>query len=175
MPCRIPPHKARLHAHDHDRVAMLNLAIEERENFVTDLRELMSRRTSYTVLSLRDLREDLGPDASIVFIIGWDSLKELSTWYEWQSIFKYANLFVATRPDTGGALDSAVQIELDARLTESENLAKFSSGRIALFTHLQEHISSTAIRAQLSEANFEVKSVDEKVLFYIKNNGIYST
>jgi nicotinate-nucleotide adenylyltransferase len=53
---------------------------------------------TYTVETLRGLRAELGPDASIVFLMGADQLQNLDSWRDWQQLFALANIGVAARP-----------------------------------------------------------------------------
>lgn len=62
---------------------------------------------TYTVETLARWRGRIGPDASLSLLIGADQLVRLDTWRDWQRLFAYAHVCVATRP--GFALCAASQ------------------------------------------------------------------
>jgi nicotinic acid mononucleotide adenylyltransferase len=72
---------------------------------VIDTREIERDTPTYTVDTLRELRAALGPDASIVFLMGADQLQKLDSWIDWKDLFDLANFGVAARP--GYRLDAA--------------------------------------------------------------------
>ncbi|MCX7282626.1 MAG: pyridoxal-phosphate dependent enzyme, partial [Novosphingobium sp.] len=47
--------------------------------------------------TLRALRAELGPDASLCFLMGADQLQRLDTWHDWHDLFGLAHLCVAAR------------------------------------------------------------------------------
>ncbi len=56
------------------RKYMLELAIADKPLFTLDERELQRNAPSYTAQTLKAWREEQGPEAPLVFIIGQDSL-----------------------------------------------------------------------------------------------------
>jgi nicotinate (nicotinamide) nucleotide adenylyltransferase len=107
LPAGQPWQKANgLQASAAERVAMLELAFASSPAPVTiDTREIARHMPTYTVETLRELRAELGPDASIVFLMGADQLQKLDTWRDWTDLFGLANFGVAARP--GYRLDDA--------------------------------------------------------------------
>jgi len=95
-----------LEAGDADRVAMLELAFAGSSvPVVVDTREIDRHGATYTVETLREVRAEVGVDASIVFLMGADQLQKLDTWRDWRDLFALANFGVAARP--GYRLDDA--------------------------------------------------------------------
>ncbi|MCI9104879.1 MAG: nicotinate-nucleotide adenylyltransferase [Lachnospiraceae bacterium] len=97
MPSATPPHKK-----DHvvtpveDRLAMVQLAIEEYSYFVCSDFEIQRQGNTYTAETLRLLHERY-PEHRFYFIIGADSLYQLENWYHPQEVMKQAILLVADR------------------------------------------------------------------------------
>lgn len=81
------------------RLAMLELALNGKQALTIDTRELHRPPPSYTIDTLRELRHELGDDASLVFIMGQDSYNDLPRWKDWQQLTHYAHLLVVNRPD----------------------------------------------------------------------------
>ncbi|CAG0908136.1 unnamed protein product, partial [Darwinula stevensoni] len=53
---------------------------------------------SYTIDTLKALRQEIGLTTSIVYLIGADQLVNLSTWKDYQHLTQYAHLVVCLRP-----------------------------------------------------------------------------
>jgi nicotinate-nucleotide adenylyltransferase len=152
LPAR-PWQKAGLSASDEQRVAMLELAFRDAGlDVIIDRRELDRSSPTYTVETLRGLRAELGPDASIVFLMGADQLQNLCSWREWEQLFELANLGVAARPGytlDQDALPPAVAKELAPRLAPLEQVRTTPAGLVCLAHALAVDISSSTVRAAL--------------------------
>jgi nicotinate-nucleotide adenylyltransferase len=180
-----PWQKSSLRASDEERVAMLELAFRDSGlPVVIDRREIELGRTSYTVDTLRGLRAELGPDTSIVFLMGADQLQNLDSWHDWQQLFELANIGVAARPGytlEQEALPPAVAHELAPRLAPPEQVRTTPAGLVCLAHTLAVDISATQVRAALREghaqsmdARAEVNSlVPSLVLDYIQQHHLY--
>jgi len=145
--------KSGLEAVDADRVAMLELAFQDAGFAVAiDTREIVRKTPTYTVETLRELRAELGPDASIVFLMGADQLLKLDSWRDWRDLFALANFGVAARPGyrlDDAALPAAVAQELAARRAPPETVRTSPAGRVCLAHTLAVDISATQVRALL--------------------------
>jgi nicotinate-nucleotide adenylyltransferase len=99
VPAGTPPHKlVQAIAPGKQRAEMLDLAMSWHAAFRIDRRELARRGPSYTVETLRDLHaEDAARE--LFFLLGADSLADLSTWREPRAIFELATLVVVNRGD----------------------------------------------------------------------------
>lgn len=78
------------------RVEMVRLAIGGNAHFRLDERELRRVGPSYTVDTLAELKSE-SPEAELVFIMGADSLADLSAWREPERICQLAFLAIALR------------------------------------------------------------------------------
>lgn len=97
----VPPHKARQDVTAQDvRLAMLRAALEGEAAFEVSDEELRRGGASYSVDTLRRLREVEG-EAELFFIIGADQYAEFATWRSPQEIARLARLVVIPRGCTG--------------------------------------------------------------------------
>lgn len=97
LPAAQPPHKAEPLAPASDRLEMLRLAVMDDPRFEVSSDEIDRGGVSYTVDTLRRFRER-HPDAALYFLIGGDSLLELHTWREIQTILQLAEIVTVGRP-----------------------------------------------------------------------------
>lgn len=171
--------KAGLQASDADRVAMLELAFGKAAFPVTiDTREIERDTPTYTVETLRELRAEVGPDASIVFLMGADQLQKLDSWRDWKNLFALANFGVAARPGyrlDAAALSPAVASELAPRFGTPDEVRASKAGRVCLAHTLAVDISATEVRAAL-RANEGAKVsalLAPQVLDYIQQHHLY--
>lgn len=98
MPAADPPHRAAPGADAGHRAAMLALAVAGQPGLEVDRRELGRAGPSYTVDTLRALRDETGPEAPLALLVGADSLLGLPDWHQWRALFDLAHLVVADRP-----------------------------------------------------------------------------
>jgi nicotinate-nucleotide adenylyltransferase len=97
MPAADPPHKGATRADAAQRAEMLRLAVDGEAGLRVDLRELRRSGPSYTVDTLRGLRDEVGDDASWAILVGADSFRMLDTWHRWRELFALAHIVVAGR------------------------------------------------------------------------------
>jgi nicotinate-nucleotide adenylyltransferase len=161
IPARIPPHKAgepitqAVH-----RVGMLQAAIENASYFRLNLMELERTGPSFTVDTLVELRQSR-PGDEFVFIIGSDSLIDLPRWREPQQILELTTLAVIDRP--GNLPDLAT---LEQSLPAIRDSVAFVDA-----PHID--ISSTRLRAQLSENRSVRYQTPDAVIAYIERERVY--
>ena len=170
-----------LEAADADRVAMLELAFAGSAAPVTiDTREIDRHGTTYTVETLRDVRNELGPDASIVFVMGADQLQKLDTWRDWHDLFALANFGVAARPGyrlDDAALPPAVAAELANRRASFDDVRASPAGKVCLAHTLAVDVSATQVRAALHAVpRTDISAlVAPQVLDYIQQHNLYKS
>ena len=113
VPTGSPPHKGNVTvAPAADRLAMLQLAIAGEPSFAVSTIELDRTGPSYTVDTLAALRS-AHPDATLILLMGEDSLRDLPAWREPDRILALAEVGVATRPGVDVDL-TALSISLPA-------------------------------------------------------------
>jgi nicotinate-nucleotide adenylyltransferase len=97
IPAAAPPHKrGRVHASPELRLEMVRVATAGDPRFEVDDLELRREGESYSVDTLRQLRER-EPDAEIFFVIGVDQLREFASWREPEVVARLATLVVVSR------------------------------------------------------------------------------
>ena len=179
VPAGRPWQKSGLQASDAQRVAMLELAFGQAPFAVTiDLQEIEREGATYTVDTLRNVRRDLGPDASIVFLMGADQLHKLDTWREWRQLFALANIAVAARPGfelAAEKLPPAVAGEVEKRMAPVENLRGTPAGLVAIVRTLAVDISATQVRNAIRHGGDAKSLVAPVVLDYIQQHNLYKS
>ena len=112
MPARVSPLKlGNTCATGDDRYHMARLAIADNPSFRVSRMELDRQGPSYTVDTLKALREAHGNQVEPYFILGMDSLETLPHWRRPNDIIRLARLVVVTRPGFAvdwGALEGAI-------------------------------------------------------------------
>ncbi len=99
VPTGDPPHKR-----DHlvspapARLEMVRRATADNPMFEVSTIELDRQGLSYTVDTLKNLREIYGPATEFFFIIGADAAAELLNWHDPRQVLQLARLVVADRP-----------------------------------------------------------------------------
>ena len=116
---------------------------------------------SYTADTLELLRQQVAP-ATLVFLMGEDSLRDLPTWHEPERILAAAELAVAGRP--------GVDVNLDA-ITRAIPALR---GRVHIAVTEEVPISSSEIRTRVRENRAIEGLVPPEVESYIREHGLYS-
>lgn len=101
LPSATPPHKSgeRLAEPGH-RAEMVRLAIADEPGFAFSDFDMTRSGPSYTIDTVAHFRETLGSSADLHWLIGADSLAELTTWYRVESLVDSCRLVTVAR--TGG-------------------------------------------------------------------------
>lgn len=179
IPGRVPPHRETPGAGPEARLEMLRLAVAEQPGFVVDEREMRREGPSYSVDTLRSLRDELGPDRPICFVVGLDAFLGLGTWHRWQEIPGLAHLVVTHRPGwelephtVPGAQDALALLER-ARLNSSGTLRSSPAGGVWLEAVSQLEISATDIRRRRRAGRSIRYLLPDAVRRYIEENRLY--
>ena len=106
---------------DH-RVEMVHRAIADNPHFKLCTLEVERPGPSYTVDTLMMLREQLGSEVNLLFILGRDTLAELPSWKEPQKLVQLCRMVVAPRLgskdlqhleiEIPGLLDKVIQLDM---------------------------------------------------------------
>ncbi len=164
MPSGNPPHKRNRDggASDSQRVEMVRLAIEDNPHFELSLMEMHESGYTYTYRTLEELNEQ-HPDTDYYFIIGADSLFAFEEWKEPGRICKACTLVVAVRDHTPS----------DELNREIKRLSDKYDGNFARLDTMNIDVSSHQIRQWVSDRKSLKYYVPDKVLSYMRENGIY--
>ena len=144
---------------------------------IVSTREIERAGPSYTVDTLREMRRELGPAASLSLLIGSDQLVRLDTWRAWRELLDYAHICAAARP--GFNRDSASE-QLRQVFAEREMSAlgvqSTPCGGILIDDSLAVDISATELRATMAlarDAATPPANLPEPVWQYIRTQHLY--
>jgi nicotinate-nucleotide adenylyltransferase len=173
MPAAEPPHREAPVAAAAHRVAMLELATAGESRFRVDERELRRAGPSYSVLSLRELRAELGADVPLLMIVGADALAGLESWYCWEEILDLAHILAIARPGWDWPDSGSVATLLGKRGAPAEQLRQLPAGRVCVEALRPQSVSSTAIRRLLQSGRSARYLTPDSVIDYIDRHGLY--
>ena len=174
LPCHIPPHKSSLKASPQQRLDMLHLAIADNPRLAVDPWELEQQQPSYTYHTLMRFRQERGPDASVIFLMGWDALQGIESWYRWQELLSLGHFAVWQRPGYS-ALPEPVNSWLVSRQATPQELLASACGKVALLETTPLAVSSSQLREVLSGETSAAEHIPSDVKAYIARNGLYET
>lgn len=174
LPCHIPPHDKSPSAPATHRLNMLKALSESVPELIIDERELHRERPSYTFDSVREVRESWGDEICLVWIIGWDSLQALDTWYRWQEIFDYANIAVVQRPGYFQLNNPILEEALSDRWIDADQLPASPHGKISLLTTPEKDLSSSEIRRKIAAGEPVEEDIPPAVWDYIRQHRLYN-
>jgi nicotinate-nucleotide adenylyltransferase len=99
LPAAVPPHKdwAGISEAGH-RLRMVRLAVEDNPAFEVSEMELKRGGTSYTIETIRQLKAENGPDVDLFFLMGGDSLVEITAWKDYRSLLRECTVVAFPRP-----------------------------------------------------------------------------
>lgn len=176
VPAAQPPHKApqtpfpiRLH--------LTRLAVGKHP--VLSVSDLEGHRPgkSYTIETLHLLRQELGPEWQLYFILGLDAMLEIQTWKDYRELFYLSHFVVLDRPGYDRRhLEEVLRREVDAAIQPLEEEAGFrhSSGNKILWQKTTViDISASQIRRLAAEGRSIRYLLPEPVRRYILKNKLY--
>ena len=154
-------------AGDEDRLAMIALAIADNKKFQLNDYELRKPEPSYTLETVRQFQADYGAEALIYWLVGADSIDELSRWFGIVELIDACILSVMFRagcepPDFAKFKD----IWGAARVEKLQ--------RNVIRTPLID-ISSTEIRNRLAAGRDVTNMLAPPVADYIRKHGLYQS
>jgi nicotinate-nucleotide adenylyltransferase len=116
---------------------------------------------SYTAATLATLRQMLGDETDLWFIVGGDALIDLPRWHQPQQVLALARLAVLARPGATPDLDA-----LEAQLPGLRQRATLIEGP-------RLDIASSDLRRRLAAGQPVRYQLPERVLAYIQEQGLY--
>ncbi len=132
-----------------DKIAMLELALKDKDNLSLDLFEINSGKdTNYSIDTVKHFKEKY-PNDKLYYLIGYDQVNEFHRWKDAEELAELAQIVFYSRP---------------GYIVKSENVKKY---------HMQEitgeviDVSSTEIRGLRS------LELPDEVLFYIVEHDLY--
>ena len=111
IPAGNPPHKLRRpYSPAQHRYRMVELAIASNPYFEVSPVEVNRPGPSYSVDTVRMLREEMGPEVDLFFIMGVDSLAGILTWHKPEELIKLCKIIAVNRPGYGVDIDALDQV-----------------------------------------------------------------
>jgi len=142
------------------RLAMCEAAIEGDERFEASRAELDRDGRSYTVQTLRTMREE-APDDEFFLVLGGDQAAALPRWHEPEAVLELARVAVVERI---GWTRNAIGIKLSG-LKGAE--------RVGYLDMPLMQVSSTSIRRRVAKGRPIRYLVPDRVVEYIEAHGLY--
>lgn len=162
-----PPHKQdRVLAPEKHRLAMARLAIEGNPRLLVDDREMRRSGPSWTIDTIREVLAENQGTERIAWIIGADSLPELTLWRDIEELLELVDFVTAVRPGT----DVQAALESLRPKLGGERVKRLADG-VILMPRME--ISSTDIRARVAAGRSIRYLVPDAVADYIADHGLY--
>ena len=177
IPAAHPPHKNAAVVGDVEhRLEMLRVALNGNRQFELSRIEVSRNTASYTFDTISEFTRESGDHARYHFIIGYDALAEIETWYRWKDLLTTANFIVAVRP--GYSLKEIQQLlDRNRFFPDKENENRWVNeqrGNEVLFlTGEIVDISSTDIRSRIAADKSWSELVPPSVADYITSHRLY--
>jgi nicotinate-nucleotide adenylyltransferase len=160
VPTQVSPFKVgRTVTPGEQRLEMLHIALADNPAFAASDVELTRPGPSYTVDTLRLLKEQY-PTAELFFLTGTDAVRDLPKWRQPEEILSLARFLVAARP----GVDKADVLHALPDLWEA---------RIAFIEMPELDISSTYLRERLRDGRSVRYLLPRAVEEYIVSRGLY--
>ena len=128
IPSGCPPHKDTVVSKEH-RCEMTRLAIEDNPYFDLSTIELDQENKSYTIDTVKKIKEIYGEDTEVYFITGADAIIDLPSWKDVEDLVHLCKFIGSTRPGIGdlelnNKIDSIVKnFKADITITQVPALA----------------------------------------------------
>jgi len=180
IPAGVPHLRPPPIASSHHRTSMVEIAIQNNARFVLDEREIHRPGTSYSIDSIRELRQERGENVTLCLIMGADAFMKLANWHEWHDLFGLCHIIIADRPghELATRLDSLPQaLRGESTQRWTHNLADLESqpcGLIYIAPTTLLDVSATVIRTLISNNRSARYLLPDTVLDYIETNHLYS-
>ena len=142
-----------------DRYLMTVVATASNGRFSVSRREVDRRGTTYTVDTLREIREAEGEDVDLFFITGADAMLEILHWKDPEDVLSQAHFIAATRPGY--------------EIARFEKEAPTSHPNVSVMDIPALAISSSDIRRRVAEGEPIRYLVPEGVKNYIEKSHLY--
>jgi nicotinate-nucleotide adenylyltransferase len=163
LPSGKPPHKTDKQVSEAEhRYMMTVLATLTNPHFEVSRLDIDREGVSYTIDSLRILREKFGPQTELFFITGADAIFEITDWKDSEEYLTIAHFIAAARP--GFCLEELPQT--------TQNWVGEHGDRFHVLRVPAMAISSTEIRERVRKGTSIRYLVPEQVEHYIRRHGL---
>lgn len=163
MPNHIPAYKDENAVADGEkRLHMLELAAKHLPKVSVSDMELKRDGYTYTVDTLTQIKKS-NPGLQIVFVIGDDSLFQLSGWHEFEKLADLCEILVVARDEEQEKIETYIH----------DFCTKYPAFSIAYVEMPKVQVSSSEIRKRLANHLTVTGMVPDEVLKYIEQQNLY--
>ena len=183
VPACVPPHKRNANVTSaFHRFAMLALATEADQRLLVSTIELDAPGQPYAVETVERMRNALGAETELFFLMGADSWLEIKTWHQWQRLLSLCNFIVVTRPgyefEAGSHVDMPINVinNFGRGCRQLINASSHNETPHAYLTDVvQSEVSATRIRAAVQSRDTDALQtmLPIAVANYIEKYGLY--
>jgi nicotinate-nucleotide adenylyltransferase len=178
IPAAIPPHKTSREITTYEvRSEMTRLAVGDHP--VMAVSDIEGRRPgrSYSIETLRQIRQDVGPAWELYFILGLDAILEISSWKDYSELFSLCHFVVLDRPGYDQRrLEEVLLREVHPgfqRLGGEGGFRHPSGYKVTFLSTTLLDISATAIRRLVRQGRSIRYLLPEAVREYIITNKLF--
>lgn len=163
IPSARPPHKVekKIESQAH-RLMMTFLATKSNDFFHVSPMEMLREGFSYTLDTVNELYREYGEETELFFIIGSDSMADLSGWHKADELVGKVHFLAAARPGMNADFD---KVKKFFGKDGEEHIHKFETPGF--------EISSTNIRERIKSGRSIKYLVPEEVEEYIYREQLY--
>ena len=176
IPAARPPHKTDFNITSFSqRASMLELALALFPRYELCPLEEDRPGLSFSIDTLRELRQRFGGEARFFFIIGFDAFAEINSWKEWDHLLDLSAIVVINRPSHDGENMDELVSRLFPGYREGEaGVWSAEQGENIYSLSMQPvSISSTEIRRRVRAGESVASLVSINVEEYIRDHGLY--
>ena len=129
------------------RVRMAEDALAREAHMRVNLTEVLRDGATYTIDTLKVLRDKLGPSEPLVLIIGCDQWANFHTWKHWRDFTDYCSVAVCRRGGENAEAVAEVLRWAEHKEVAPELIRNYACGKITRFSMVPHLANSSAIRA----------------------------
>ncbi len=177
MPTYITPHKLKESLTlPETRFEMVKAAIAGNPAFEVSDMEIRREGRSFTIDTVREIKA-AEPSAEVSLIIGNDSFNEITTWCEYEELFRLSSFVVVQRPHhISKKPGEALPVELAGKFwydSENQSYANSYGNSVTYLGTTLMDISSSSIREKVRKGESVRYLLPESVIEIIEARGLY--
>lgn len=153
------------------RLTMVKLAIQGEPLLFADDRDVVKQTPTYTVETLSAIRQAVGKQEVLWYLMGMDAFRQLTSWKNWSILLTLTNIAIALRDQHHTTLPTPLNRLWQAR--QPDALSHHVAGGLYCLRFPPQAIASSDIRQQLMCGKMDQTLVPKAVLDYIVSEAIY--
>jgi nicotinate-nucleotide adenylyltransferase len=176
IPSAQPPHKnGTLLTSFRHRLAMLTLAVQDRNGFECNDIEGTLPKPSYTIDTLQVLLKHYKSDCRLYFMIGADAFLDILTWKSHQEVLHSVNIILSQRKGYRGVQLSGLLKKLGYKPSEGSWHGDDGQKEIYILKKTPDDHSSSGIRTLIGEGESIQRFSPKSVIEYIHKYKLYQS